>query len=186
MSEATHVSAAEKDVELFKTIFQGNEPLARLVKNLFLGLELTAAEKAQVKGAFINPELREALRRKIYGEMTDEAPLGSVGDVWLNVQETQIVGAHSDTISQILLSKQRTLDMFKQGLALLENPDAPRVELDFNPKLVVADPLGITFLARSLYIKAVVFAIYAAYQAANQKEVTPEEAAKKKGKDSAK
>lgn len=186
MSEATHVSAAEKDVELFKTIFQGNEPLAKLVKNLFLGLELTTAEKAQIKVAFKNPDLREAMRRKVYGELADEAPLGSVGDAWLNVQENQIVGAHENTIKQLMLSKQRVIDMFKQGLSLLENPDAPKVELDFNPRLVSNDPFAITFLARNLYIKAMIFAVYAAHQAANQVTETTEEVAKKKIKNSAK
>lgn len=187
MSQMVQAPLSERDVDLFKGAFQGDETFAKTVKALLLGQTITQPEKDRIRTTFASAEMRDATRRKIFGKMSDDSPVGSVPDFWLNVDASQIIGAGKDAIYQVVMSKQMLYEMFQKAMALLENPDGERVNTDYNPKMLLNDELQVGLLARNLYVQAITFAIYAIYMAANQKPPeTPGGLAKKAMKNSSK
>ncbi len=178
---------SEQEVDLLKTVFKDNEPLLKTMRALFFGFELDQVQKEFIRGTFQNSELRTAVRKKIYAEMGDDAPIGSVPDYWLNIQPQQIIGASRDSIYQMIQSKTKLLKMFNQGLALLEDPYGERVDLSFDSTSLGLDDLGIRLLARNLYIQAIETSLHLINQIANQPEpLKPAEVAKKQAKNSSK
>jgi hypothetical protein len=144
--------------QLLRSTFKGNEDALKLIRALLFGFELTDAEKGTIRGLFTsNDELLIAVQKKIYSRMTKDAPIGNNPDIWVGV-ENQIQGQHPDTINQILMAKNRSVEMLDAGMELLRDPDKFVVQNvhNYDPKrLLSADPFGIELLARNLYVKSI-------------------------------
>ncbi len=176
----------EIEIELLKTAFKGNESLLQLVRSIFFGMELSEVEKKIIKTAFANPQLREAIRKRTYPILSKDTPVGTEDYFWSGI-ESQIFGRDKDTIYQIVKAKSETLKMFQRAFALLDDPFGEPLVFDYDPTLVINDPLQIGLLARNLYYKAMSVALATIKVIVEQKEnETPQETAKRLNKDSSK
>ncbi len=175
----------ENEINLIRSVFKGNESLMKTMRKLFFGLDIAEDEKALLRNTFSNQPLLQAVRKKFYPLLTDDTPIAFSGDYWL-AAEKDIQGQHPDTITQVISSKEKVLTMLQYAMSLLENPDQPKVELDFNPRLIVNDPLQIWFLARCLYIRTIQQAFGQIAIVANTTDKTPEQIREQKFKDSTK
>lgn len=143
----------EQEIALLQSNFKGNEDILKLVRSHFFGFKLSDAEKLQLKGIFKNTDVLNAVRKKIYPILSNDVPIGQVADFWMG-SEQNVYGQSKDTIYQTLHSKQLVLEMLEKALKLLTE-DGEIDSLDYNPKLLLTDELGIQLLARNLYIKTV-------------------------------
>jgi hypothetical protein len=173
----------EKEIALIKSTFAENDALLVAVRKLFFGQDITADEKKMITSAFVNEDVINALRRKVYGLNSFETPIGQLSDFWLGV-ESQIFGASRDTIYQAMVSKEMVLDMFTKAFNLLTNPDGEKVNVEVSPK-IETDPLGVKIIARNLYMKAIETGLLGVKTIAGMKTESPEEAVKRLTKDSA-
>jgi hypothetical protein len=178
---------AKQELELLKTVFKDNEHLAKLLRRLFFGFELTEEEKAIVKTTFSTPEIKEALRKKFYSKFGDDAALGNIADQWASISDEKLIGASRDTITQITASKARVNEMLEKAMALIENPDGMKVDLSYDGvNASNSDPLGVKLLARNKYLNIIEGSLSMIYQICNMPEPTEEELKSKKKKDSSK
>jgi hypothetical protein len=142
--------ASDKEVELIKATFKGNEPLLQAVRALFFGLPLSDTEKQLIKSTFASTELTEMMRRKLCPALDRRSPIGQVQDVWLGVEQ-MVFGQNRDTIVQSVQYKDRAVKMIEYAIGLLADPDGKAPDLTFAD--VVEDPLQIGLLARNQYIR---------------------------------
>lgn len=184
MSE-TISSTNEKDVDLLRSVFFENEALLKVIRSLFFGLDLTDEQKKSIQTAFVNPELRNAFRKKIYPMLSDDTTIAISGDFWLPA-EKDVYGGMPSQIEQTVFSKQQVLEMLQYAVSLLENPFQTKVDLSYNPKLILNDPLQIRLLAITLYIRTLNQAFGQVYLVANTKVETAEETKEKTIKNSTK
>jgi hypothetical protein len=184
--EETKLMYSGKDIDIIKKVFADNDDLLIVVRKLFFGLDLTDAEKESIKGTFKDKDIRDVLQRKVYGLNDFTTPVGQLSDFWLGV-ETQVFGAGRDAIQQAVESKQIVFGMFEKAMALLENPDAEKVNINVAqlPDLMT-DPLQVHLIARNLYMKAVETSLLTMKSIAGMKQETTEEAIKRLTKDSSK
>lgn len=182
-SEAVAAATAqtEKDNATVKSLFQNNEAMLKIMRALFLGLGVTAAEKEQVRSMFSNNELLRIVRNKFYPELSRETPIGQVADVWLGVEQ-MIFGVPQDTITQAVQYKDLALDMTRKALKLLENPDGEQIDVSYDPKAHLNDPLRINLLARNQYIRHVETQLTALWIIANQKTAETKDSKPTSGK----
>lgn len=187
-TKPVQISLPEQQVNLIKATFKDNEYLLKAMRNLFFGFPVSEEEKTLIKGTFSgNTELKEVVRKKIYPVFSDTIDLavGNMADYWLDV-EKDILGAFPDAINQRVSSKQQVSEMLAQAITLLENPDGTKVDLSYNPKLLMNDPLQINLLARSLYIRTIGQGLTLIKMIADMKEETVEEKKKRIQADSSK
>ncbi len=191
MAETTKAEffVSTRQAEVIKATFQDNSELLVAMRNLFFSLPTTAEQIALVKGTFTGKdELVNIVRKKIYPifeEDTIDMPPGLMADFWLDFDK-DILGAPQDTIYQRTQSKQQVLDMLSKAIALLQNPEGEKVDMSYNPKLVLNDPLGIGLLARSLYIRTIGQGLQILKVVAEKDKETPEEKKKRIERDSSK
>lgn len=145
---------SEKEQELIKGAFEKNDILLQAMRALFLDLEVTEEEKTLVKSTFADTELLKFVTQRFYPVIRKEAPIGQVQDAWLGVEQ-MIFGNAAGTIFQAVNYKQQALDMTKVALALLVDPNGPRVDLEYSPKKYLNDEFQINLLARNQYIRHV-------------------------------
>jgi len=146
----------EKEIDLIQRTFRGNEELLKSIRALFFGMPVTDNEKKVIRDTFSNPELLSIMWRRFCPSLDKETPIGQVQDVWLGVEQ-QVFGFPEGTIRQAVLYKHYAVEWTKTGLALLENPDGPGVNVEYSPisYRIDADPLAIHLLARNQYIRHV-------------------------------
>ena len=142
----------EEEVKLLKQTFKGNENLLKKMRGLFFGFDLTKEEKDSIRSIFADKHLREAVRKKIYPLLSNDAPIGSVADYWMGTEAT-VFGGHRDQITQSISSKEKVFEFLTRAISLLENPDQPKIDLVYNPQ--ADDDLKTGLLARNLYIRSI-------------------------------
>lgn len=174
---------SENEIETIKKIFAENDYLLIAVRKLFFGADLTDEEKKVVKSTFKDAKVKEIFRKKFYGELNLDTPIGQVSDFWMGA-EMQVFGATRDTIYQSVQSKTMIMELFRKAFDLLDNPDGEKIKLDV--LTIEADPLQVSLLARNLYLKAVETALFTVKTIAGQKEESIEQAMKRLQQDSAK
>lgn len=172
----------EVENSLLKAAFKDNEYLLKVVRSLFFGFSVAQEDKEIVQKTFSNPELRVAVRKKIYPLLSNEVPIGQVADYWMGT-ESNIYGASRDTIYQSVTSKQKVLDMLESSIKLLEDPNGEQVDLTYSPNLAI-DELQTWLLARNLYIKTVETGLNFIKLIADMKEETEEAKQERLVKDS--
>lgn len=174
---------SEQEASLLRDTFKNNEYLLKVIRSLFFGYDIADSDKLLVKSTFKDPQLREAVRKKIYPNLSNEVPIGQVADFWMGV-ETQIFGFDVNKIRQAIESKNIVLKMLKQSMSLLVDPDSIKVSLEYNPELVVNDELQIGLLARNLYIRTIETGLNFIQLVANQEVLSRADLKKKELKDS--
>lgn len=173
----------QADIDLIKATFTGNEYLLKAVRSLFVGLPVSAEDKQLIKTTFERPELRSLMQRRFLPSMTSDAPIGQMQDIWLGVE--QMVFAQSrETIEQAVQYKKLAINLVKQALALLENPDGEPMNLYYDPVGAMNDPLQVGLLARNQFIRLVEQQLSTFWLTTLQVDMSPAEAKKKAEKDS--
>lgn len=160
----------EKDNDVIRANFKENDSLLKALRALFLGLEVTKAEKETIQTTFKNEDLRRIVRTKFYPMLSRETPIGQVADVWLGVEQ-QIFNVSRDTIEQAIKYKDLALDYTEMAMNLLVNPDGERPLMHYSAKVAFndgSDPLGIKLLARNQYIRHVETQLTSLWIIANQ------------------
>jgi hypothetical protein len=159
----------EKEKELIRRSFGGDDTVLKAVRALFFNLPVTEADRAAIKSTF-GGEMLAITRKRFLPSLDKETPIGQVQDVWLGAE--QMVFAQSpQTIEQAIQYKAQAIEMTKVALALLENPDGPKVDIEFAASKYLNDPLGINLLARNQFIRHVEQQLLMLWLVANDKEV---------------
>ena len=152
------IYTSENDNQLLRKHFKGtgnaDSPLLLSIRSLLLGFPITKSEADVIKTTFKNEDVREAFRRKFFNKLSTDAPIGKEADFWFGT-DVEVRDKCTDTIRQVIESKQLTYEMLQQAMNLLEDPFGAKVDVSFDPKRV-DDPLQIRFLARNKYIGTVV------------------------------
>lgn len=183
----TKITTNEKDVALLKVVFKDNEYLLKAMRSLWFGLEVADHDKEVIKTTFAGAEIREAVRKKMYPLLSDDTSIAIAGDYWL-AAEKDVQGQSYDTISQVVQSKQKVLEMMQYAITVLENPYLGKINLEYNPNIIVQanDPMQTWLVARCLYIRTINNTLGQIYMVAQAVEATPEEIKNKQKRDSLK
>src|SRR4051812_29384068 len=104
MADNKLLPVSDKDKNLIVGAFKDNEYLLKAIRSLFFGFPVSLKDKKLIKDIFKNPDIKNAVRKKIYPLMDPESPIGQNADFWLGT-ETQVFGASRDTIYQSLATK---------------------------------------------------------------------------------
>lgn len=177
---------SEKEVELLKSVFKGNEELLRATRLIMFGLPVSDVERKLVKDTFVDSNLKRAFRRKIYPifeEDMPDVPVNSLADFWYGT-EMNVNGRDKDTITQNIDSKMRAQEMFSTGIKVLTGENTETINLKYEP--FSFDPLGVYLIARNLYIKSVNEGINIIKLIVDQEKETPTAAKNRLAKNSSK
>ncbi len=172
-------SAAERDTELIKETFRGQEALLKNVRTLMLGGPLLPDQKENIKNVFSNLDLRALLRRRFLPDIQDDVDmqLGVVRDIWMGAEQ-MVFAATPQQIEQAMKYKAKCIEFTRHGLTLLENPEGMKVPFKVLP--YEEDPLQIELMARNMYIKHVDEQLSMLFLIANQNEESPKEIVEKR------
>lgn len=173
----------EAEISMIKELFADNEYLLKVLRRLFWGIDISKEDKDLILKTFKRDGSKEVLKRKFYGELDVETPIGQLSDFWMGV-EGQVFGASRDTIEQAITSKVMVLENFNKAFALLSNPDGEKPNMSVMS--LVSDPLQSSMIARNIYLKAVETALFTIKTIAGKKEESLEETIKRISQDSAK
>lgn len=184
-STTVQFPVSEQEALLLKTVFKSNDALLKLIRGLFFGFDLSAAEKEQIRTACGTPEIRLAIRKKIFPILDNDQALGTIADFWGGTEQS-IMGASRDTIYQFVQAKAAVWSLLQQAMSLLEDPHGTQIDLTYDPKANIADDLQIKLIARNIYMKTVSQGLFFILATANQEVITPVEAAKRAHKNSSK
>lgn len=178
---ALQLRTSDQDIALLKDVFAGNDELLRLIRNLFLGIELEESEKIQIRA--IPPEIKKILIRRFTGEFDKYTPVGQTNDEWAGVD---ITGKSPEFIAQAIKAREEFIQLSKRALELLDNPDKKLPEIKYHSSLLERDPWGIGFLARNSFLQQVDGQLLLIKVIVGTKEETVEEAKKRLQRDSTK
>lgn len=147
---------SDKEVELLRGAFEGNEELLKNIRLLAYGLPLSESDKKTIWNTFSDGLLKRAFRRKIYPIFEEDMPdisVNSLADFWYGI-ENNVNGKDRDTIYQNIESKEIVKNMFGKMMNILVGLDDKPIDLSYvgSP---VSDPLGIQLIARNLYIRSI-------------------------------
>src|SRR5574343_126514 len=174
---------SEKEAELLKRTFSGNEYLLKVLRALFLGFPVSDEDKKLVKDTFVNDELKLALRKKTFPilNLTD-TPIGQVADFWIGTEQN-ILGGSRELIAQVVESKQLVYELLTKAFKLLDNPfgEQPNIDVKLN---LIADTYQVSLLARNLFIKTIETGLLFAKLTAEQNTVSSSVSKENKEKDS--
>lgn len=161
---------SERELEVIRKYFKGNEPLLKSIRALMFGLETSQAEKDLIAATFADNELYQIFERRFYPTLSKDTPIGQVQDVWLGVEQ-MVFSQSRDTITQALQYKENALKMTRYALDLLRNPNNTPPEVSFSA--TQADPLAVDLLARNQYIRHIEQQLLFLWVIAEQKVTTP-------------
>src|ERR1700751_2111508 len=107
MTEQKHrpLSTNDQEIAILKSTFassNGDFPLLRAIRSLFLGFPISTSEALLVKSTFKDPKVRLAFRKKIYPILDVDVPIGEESDYWFGT-ETEIIDNNPHSIDQILM-----------------------------------------------------------------------------------
>lgn len=172
-----------KDQLVIEEHFKDNEALLKVMRRLFFGMPLLEDEKANIKKVFKDKTLFDLMRRRFLPHFTDDMPIGNAVDVWLGAEE-MVFGKHPTEMMQAVQYKHQGIEMVKKALALLQDPDGEKVQLEYLPMMYPGDELYINLLARNMFIKSVDKQLTLLFVVANHENMTKEELQKRMRMDS--
>lgn len=144
----------EKDVELVKRVFGGDEQLLKNIRSLMLGLPTTDQEKQEIRGLFADPEVYRVFSYRFMPTLNSDAPLGTMTDPWQEMT-TMIFDRAPTTIRQAIGYKTIAIEMVHKALTVLVDPTAEAPSIYYSPELYSDDELQVFLLARNQFIKHV-------------------------------
>lgn len=159
------INLNEQETELIQQTF--TEDLLKTMRALFLGLDVTDADRAIIKTTFANDALRAVVWKRFLPSLDRNTPIGQVQDTWLGTEQ-MVFGQPRDTIAQAVAYKAESIAMTRQALNLLENPSGSLISLDILP----ADDTGlqIGLLARNQFIRHIESQLQFLWVIASQKK----------------
>jgi hypothetical protein len=177
---------AEKEVQIIKKNFAGNDTLLKAIRALLQGFDITPTERDLIKSVFKDKEVLRVFKGKVYPEFErdDTLPIGSIRDFWSGT-ENNIFGGSRDMISQTIESKRILLGLLKVAMESLVNPDGNKVNLNFDGTYQL-DPLQTFLLARNLYLRTIETALDFVNKIANQSSESPSQTKTRLNKNSVK
>jgi hypothetical protein len=167
---------SDSDQSLLKSLFQDNEPMLMLVRNLLLGFDMTAEEKEQIKNAFKTEESRKLMRKIFLPELQKDIPIGQNLDLWMTIE---IAGKDESHIRQTTKARTLLIAYLEKALGLLADVDGEKVDISVND-----ETYDWTLIARNTYVMHIEQQLLTIRQLANEPELTPEEALANMKKDS--
>lgn len=170
----------KEETDLIRSVFKDNENLLKVMRALFLGLGVSQDEKNLIKSTFSNGTLVKVIENRFLPSIDKDMPIGQVADVWLGAEQ-MIFGAHKDTITQAVGYKEQSIQLTRQAIGLLENPDNEAPSIEFKGE---TDVLGVSLLARNQFIRHVEQQLLFLKMIAEQKEETEKEKKERMAKDS--
>lgn len=175
-------SVNDADNSLLQSLFNNNETVLRLIRTCLYGLKLSSEEKETIRGLFANRELLRIFTRRFIPSYDDSnVPIGQTLDLWAGVD---IKSQNKETAKQLIIARQRLINLTKQGLERLVNPDLDGSSLQYNPDVTPDDELFTGFISRNSYLHHVETQLQLIKLIADQKVETPEETKKRMKKDS--
>lgn len=176
---------SDKEVELIKKVFKGNDHLLTQVRNLFYGLPVSDEDRKIIKKVFSNADFKNVLRKKMFPifelDMMD-VPVNSIADFWYGTEQN-IFGQSRDAIYQNVYSKIQVRELLDQAFRLLSDPFSEKaIDLSFTPSM--SDDLQVRLLARNLYIRTVVEGLNFIRIVCEREDPKPIEVKKRREKDS--
>lgn len=150
--QQTAIPVSEREQELIKRTFGGNEVLLQSIRALFLGLGVSGEEKKLIKATFSSKEVLAIMWKRLLPSLDKSTPIGEVADVWMGAEQ-MVFGVSQDAIRQALLYKEKSIELTKHALILLENPDGVAIDVNYSP--AQDDALGIVLLGRNQFIRHV-------------------------------
>ncbi len=182
------LSVNDREIEVLKIAFassDGDYQILKIVRSLFLGFPISTSDATLVKSVFKDPEVKLALRKKMYPILSNDVGIGEESDFWFGT-ETEILDKPPESIKQIVDSKQGCLDMLEQAFRLLDDPSGKKINLSYNPHDKNDDPFHIWLLTRNKYVKVVVTGLTIVKVIAGQKSESVKDAKERLMKDSTK
>lgn len=172
------------DSALLQSLFNNNETLLRLIRTCLYGLDLSSEEREKIRGLFANRELLKIFTRRFIPSYDDSnVPIGQTLDLWAGVD---IKSQSKESAKQLIIARHRLINLTKQGLDRLVNPDLEGISLQYNPDVTPDDELFTGFISRNSYLHHVETQLHLIKLVADQKPETPEETKKRIKKDSSK
>jgi len=175
----------EKNLNLIKSTFAGNDELLKKIRSLLIGQPTSEEDRNLIREVFKNEDLITIVKNKIFQEITDDIPVGELNDFWMGAD--RIAGQPEEVIQQALIYRMKVLKMFRNVSVILRNPEL-KVEIFEMPSdeksLVWSQRPDCDLLARNLYIKTIDTGLFMLKIIAGEKSETPEEQAKRLFKDS--
>lgn len=163
----------DKEIELMKTVFKGNEDLLKTIRWCLLGLPLSADEVSLIKSTFQSSELLTVFKRRFLPEFDKNSSIGQVQDLWMGA-EKMVYGQSRDTIEQSIQYKEQSIAMTRQGFERLVDPEnAKPVDLAYSASKYPVDPLAINLMARNQFISHVEQQLLMMWMIVNQPEKAP-------------
>jgi ERCC4-related helicase len=144
-----------KDNDVVRMYLKSKEDIFIAIRSLMFGQEISKEYKDIIKQLFGDSNLRDAFKRSISPEITDESGLPRLTDRWSQLVEVEtITGSSPETIRQLVSSSKMLVGMCDKALNLLVNPDGDKVVLDFDfEKSLEEDPYGVAIIARNMFIR---------------------------------
>lgn len=151
-STPTLSALLQKDVDLIKSTFKGNEELLKTIRALMFGIPLLDDEKKHIKDVFSDPQVLSIMRRRFLPviENSRDLPLGQIQDIWLGAEQ-MVFGAPPLQIEQAMKYKAKAMEFTSHALTLLTNPDA--IAVPFTVALYETDPMQIELMARNMFLR---------------------------------
>ena len=165
------------------------EDILLSVRSLLLGHEVSDEQKKVIQAAFSNPQLLTIVRRRIIQRETDNVPLGSMSDLWLQAND-RLHGGSVDTITQTIKVGAKLNKLYKQMEAILQNPFQDQINfgIDFEH---IDDSINYAetacdLIARNMFVRSVDFVMAIIKNLIGTKEESADEAVERVKKNSTK
>lgn len=183
-AETVQLTRSEMDAVIIRRVFKGNDALLFAMRAVLLGLGANDSEKKMVAGTFSDAVTLKAVIQRFLPAIRKDDALGNITEVWGGA-EKMVFGHSRETIEQALQYKEKGIQMARDAMKLLVNPDLPAPDLSMIVDMTT-DPLGIRLLVRNQYIKMVEEQLVGLKIVANKAEdLTPEQRAARSTGDSA-
>lgn len=154
------------DRDIIKKYFKGSDDLLLAMRAVMFDLDPTETEKQLVREAYANDELFNIIRYRFLPSLSKQVPIGQVQDIWLGIDQ-MLMGQSATTIEQTVALNEISIDMMKDAIELLRNPDGHKVSV---ASWDSSDPMQAPLLGRNRFIRAVETQILALKTVANQIE----------------
>ena len=162
--------------ELIRKTFGKQPELLLLVRNFFLGFQLTENENTILQSVN-TPAIRTVIKKCLYPEIEKETPIGLEIDVWMTFQ----IGSLQE-FPIVYSSVRQTEEMVNMAFRYLETMSGPRPSIE-----LPLDSNHSQLIARNMYItKIVMTGMLALRTIANSEDETPSQREKRLKKDSMK
>jgi hypothetical protein len=109
----------DQELELIKSVFAENEELIYIIRKVLLQFPLTESEEIQLRGV-MNEEVYQVLKKRIFPEMSDDFPLGQIGDLYQTLTNDLKVKSVEDMVP-LFDAKQLELEYLELQFTVLKN-----------------------------------------------------------------